>query len=131
VSYESGNSEIYVCRFSEVDKEKWQVSFSGGDSPLWSPTGREIFYPQDDAVMTVSVEIEPTFKPVGKPELLFRGFYVVLDAEEGHSWDINPDGKRFLMMKESGTAASTGRGPHKINIVLIRFEELKQRVPVK
>ena len=45
-------------------------------------------------------------------------------------WDISPDGKRFLMMKEAGTAAAA-EGPRKINIVLNWFEELKQRVPTK
>jgi len=41
------------------------------------------------------------------------------------------DGKRFLMMKESGSSASAARGPRRINIVLNWTEELKQRVPVK
>jgi Tol biopolymer transport system component len=45
-------------------------------------------------------------------------------------WDISPDGKRFLMVKEPSTASSGG-GPRKINIVLNWLEELKQRVPVK
>ena len=44
VSDESGKSEVYVRPFPDVDKGKWQVSTSGGDSPLWSPDGRELFY---------------------------------------------------------------------------------------
>jgi hypothetical protein len=44
------------------------------------------------------------------------------------TWDISPDGKRFLMMKESGSSAG---GPRKINIVVNWIEELKQRVAVK
>ena len=43
-SDESGKSEIYVRPFPDVDKGKWQVSTSGGGSPLWSPDGRELFY---------------------------------------------------------------------------------------
>jgi serine/threonine-protein kinase len=129
-SYEFGKSEIYVRPFPEVDGGKWQVSLSGGDTPLWSPNGREIYYRKDDAVMAVSVETEGSFKS-GKPEFLFRGPYVVLGANEGHPWDISPDGKRFLMMKGAGSASSTTGGPRKINIVLNWFEELKQRVPTK
>ena len=52
-------------------------------------------------------------------------------------WDLSPDGKRFLMMRESASTDenSTGAGakeekPRKINIVLNWFEELKERVPV-
>jgi len=53
-------------------------------------------------------------------------------ASIDHSpWDISPDGKRFLMMKEPEAVASAGGSPRKINIVLNWTEELKQRVPVK
>ena len=129
-SYESGKNEIYVRPFPDVDKGRWQVSTDGGDSPLWSPTSQEIFYRKDNAVMAVSVETEPTFKP-GKAEILFRGPYVLLGTGEGHPWDITPDGKRFLMMKEAGSTSSATGGPRKISIVLNWFEELKARVPVK
>jgi len=40
-------------------------------------------------------------------------------------YDISPDGKRFLMMKEGLIQQQTP-----INIVLNWFEELKERVPV-
>ncbi len=130
-SYESGGrAEIYVRPFPEVEGGRWQVSSNGGETPLWSPNGREIFYRKDDAVMAASVETEGSFKS-GKPEFLFRGPYVVLGANEGHPWDISADGKRFLMMKGAGSASSTTGGPRKINIVLNWFEELKQRVPSK
>ena len=73
-SNESGKSEVYVRPFPDVNKGKWQVSTSGGNSPLWSPDGRELFYRSGDAAMAVRVETEPTFKP-GKPTVLFRGTY--------------------------------------------------------
>ena len=77
----------------------------------------------------VAVETEPTFKR-GTPEVLFRGMFVDADADSSCPWDIHPDGKRFLMMKEQAPAASARGGPRKINIVLNWFEELKERVPV-
>jgi Tol biopolymer transport system component len=126
-SNESGQLEVYVCPFPEVTGGKWQISTGGGDSPLWSPDGRELFYRSNDSVMAVSVETKPVFK-YGSTETLFRGPYVTLGANEGHPWDISPDGKKFLMMKQVGL--ETSGGPRKINIVLNWFEELKQRVPV-
>jgi hypothetical protein len=45
------------------------------------------------------------------------------------TWDISPDGKRFLMMKETGAAASAGGRSRKINLVVNWFEELKRLVP--
>jgi len=131
-SDESGRFEIYVRPFPDVNKGRWQISTAGGDTALWSPNGRELFYRNGDAVMAVAIGTEPTFK-ANKPETLFRGTYASSSLQETHPWDISRDGKRFLMMKE---AASTGNPaaaetPRKINIVLNWFEELKQRVPLK
>ncbi len=134
-STESGRHEIYVRSFPDVNKGRWQVSTSGGDSPLWSPDGRELFFRSNDAAMAVSVTTEPSFNIVGTPKMLFRGTYVsALPGPDGTPWDIHPDGKRFLMMKppvSTGAAPAAAAGPQKINIVLNWFEELKQRVPVK
>ncbi len=127
-SDESGRTEIYVRPFPDVDKGgRWQVSTSGGDSPLWSPDGRELFYRSGDAVMAAPVRAGPTFG-YETPKKLFQGTYVISPVE-GYGWDISHDGKRFLMIKEEGSPASPG--PRKINIVLNWTEELKQRVPVK
>ena len=135
-SDESGSYEIYVRPFPDVNKGRWQVSTNGGDSPLWSPDGRELFYRNGDFVVAVSVETEPAFK-CGKPMSLFQGKYQPLSLQDAHPWDISPDGSRFLMMKSSASAgaapavpAASGPRP-KINIVLNWTEELKQRVPVK
>jgi len=124
-SDESGQAQIYVRPFPDVDKERWQVSTNGGNSPLWSPDGRELFYFSDGSVNAVAVNTKPTFS-IGAPKALFRGNYVGPAMNSGASWDISPDGKRFLMLKEDA-----GGGPRKINVVLNWFEELKQKVAVK
>jgi serine/threonine-protein kinase len=125
-SDESGRYEIYVRPFPEVNKGKWQVSASGGDSPLWSRNGRELFYRSGDSIMTVAVQTEPAFKP-GNAQTIFRGKYVSLSSPtDGNTWDIAQDGKHFLMIKEDSPAS---KAPLKINVVLNWTEELKQRVP--
>jgi serine/threonine-protein kinase len=129
-SNESGKKEVYVRPFPEVDSGgRWQVSTSGGDSPLWSPDGRELFYRNGEAVVAVSVKTDPTFS-LETPTTLFRGAYASIPSYF-HQWDISPDGKRFLMMKESGSTGEESASPRRINIVLNWFEELKQRAPVK
>jgi len=131
VSSESDTSEVYVRPYPEVNKGKWPVSTGGGSDPLWSPDGRELFYRNADAFMAASVKTEPTFS-IEKPKMLFQGKYIMYDGmRDFNPWDIHPDGKRFLLMKEGGSMASPAGGPRKINIVLNWFEELKQRVPVK
>ena len=132
-SNQSGHYEVYVRPFPDVDKEQWQVSTSGGDSPLWSPDGRELFYRNDDGVMMVRVKTDASFG-LKTPKILFEGEYIRSDLRLGsfepHSWDISPDGKRFLMMKQYRAGISQTASPLRINIVLNWFLELKQRFPV-
>jgi eukaryotic-like serine/threonine-protein kinase len=132
VSNESGKNEIYVRPFPEVDEGRWQISTNGGDSPLWSPDDRELFYRNGDAVMSVRVRMDPGFS-VEASKVIFNGSYVSYSASgfssELNPWDISLDGKRFLMIKEP--AATAPQGPRKINVVLNWAEELKQRVTGK
>jgi Tol biopolymer transport system component len=135
-SDESGQAEVYIRPFPDVDSGgKWPVSTAGGRSPLWSPDGRELFYRNGDAVMAVSVRMEPDFN-LETPRTLFRGAYLDLSGLQTplliNSWDIDPDGKRFLMIKEVEATEdeSAQEKPPKINIVLNWFEEVKRRVPV-
>jgi eukaryotic-like serine/threonine-protein kinase len=127
-SDESGRSEVFVRPFPEVNKGRWQVSTSGGNGPRWSRDGRELFYRNNDAVMAVSVDTDPTFKP-GNPYLLFRGTYYFSGGSFYPVWDVSANGKRFLMVKPPATTEP--ERARRINIVLNWFEELKQRVPVK
>jgi serine/threonine-protein kinase len=134
-SDETGRYEVYVRSFPDVNQGRWQVSTNGGDSPLWSPDGRELFYRSGDSFIAVDVETEPAFNP-GKSEVLFRGVYYS-DSPGYTFWDIHPDGDRFLLIKPPVVTAAEPAsqepaviGPRKINIILNWFEELKDRVPV-
>ena len=129
-SDESGQNEIYVRPFPEVNKGRWQVSTSGGGWPLWSPNGRELFYLSNDSAMAVSVETGPTLS-FGTPKTLFRSTYLGSSSTGGTLWDISPDGKRFLLVKDAAANGKPTEFPRKINIVVNWFEELRQRVPVK
>ena len=134
---ESGEHEVYVRPFPDIEKGRWQVSTNNGENPLWSPDGKELFYQNEGSVMAVAVETEPTFNP-GKPELLFQGRYFDTSNFSLHTWDIHPDGDKFLMIKppQTTTAESTEEEPApapqpKITVVLNWFEYLKDRVPTE
>jgi eukaryotic-like serine/threonine-protein kinase len=131
MSNESGQMEVYVRPFPEVNKGKWPISTEGGESPLWSPDGRELFYRQGNAVMAVAMDTKSTFN-AGKPRILFQGAYAS-GYSESPAWDISPEGKRFLMIKKSPSmsTAAVPASPRRITVILNWFEELKQRVPVK
>ncbi len=129
-SNESGQYEVYVRPFPDVNGGRWQVSSGGGGWPLWSPDGRELFYAGSEGMMAVPIETEPTFTQ-GTVDLLFDlGPYSTPPvALTNRRIDISPEGDRFLMLKTGGgsdeTAAATS-----IIIVQNWFEELKERVPV-
>ena len=44
VSNESGQQEVYVRPFPNIEAGKWQVSQDGGRLPVWAPDGRELSY---------------------------------------------------------------------------------------
>lgn len=46
------------------------------------------------------------------------------------AYDVSPDGKRFLMIKEDA-AAQGGTPGQRVTLVQNWFEELKQKVPAK
>ena len=132
MSDESGRFEIYVHPFPDVDKGKRQVSTSGGREPKWSADGRELFYRNGDEIMAVSLRTEPALS-LETPAVLFRGVFDFARYDQNSMWDVQPDGKRFLMIKpaEMLDDESATEPWGKINIVLNWFEELKERVPVE
>jgi Tol biopolymer transport system component len=125
-SDESGQSEIYVCSFPDIDQKRVKISTSGGQEPRWSPDGRELFYRSENSMMVVKIETDPNFD-ASAPTTLFEDIYY---SYIGHQWDIHPNGEQFLMIKESFSDAAEAIPRERINIVLNWFEELKDRVPL-
>ena len=122
-SDESGRYEIYVQPYPGPGG-KWQISTEGGTEPAWNPNGRELFYRTGDKMMAVDIATKPGLT-VGKPRMLFEGRYEVTPGAFP-SYDVTPDGQRFLMLKPTEQAQAA---PTQINVVLNWFEELKRRVP--
>ena len=121
ISNESGKDEVYVTAFPGPGG-KWQISTEGGSSARWAPDGREIFYRKDKKVMRVAVTTSAGDFSAARPELLFEGDYFEGDYKD---WDVAPDGKRFLMIKDEAAESA----PKHLNLVLNWFEELKARAP--
>ena len=127
-SNESGQNEVYVRPFPKVDGGRWPISTGGGSRPAWSRNGRELFYlAPNTAMMSVPVQTNPTFS-AGNPSKLFDGPWSVVQAA-GRTYDVAPDGQRFLMIKDASADRATPSVP--INVVVHWTEELKARVPSK
>jgi Tol biopolymer transport system component len=101
-SNESGQSEIYVIPFPpNPNGEKWGVSVGGGVMPRWRHDGKELFYVSPDwKMMAVDVDTHPTFH-YGAPHALFDTEMLDTGIRNGPmSWDITPDGRRFLIITD-------------------------------
>lgn len=99
-SNESGQSEIYAIPFPpSASGGKWMVSRGGGVQPRWRPNGRELFYISPDSkMMSVEVTTGPVFQS-GTPRPLFQTEIVDTGIRTGPlSWDLAPDGNRFLII---------------------------------
>ena len=135
-SDESGQDEIYVRPFPDVNVGRWQVSTEGGSKPLWSRNGRELFYlvasGAGATVMSAPVERGTRFM-VGTPTKVLEGPYLFGTGGTGdlsaRTYDVSPDGERFLMIKPLGL----NQPATSANLIVVQHfdEELKRLVPTK
>ena len=105
-SDESGRYEVYVQSYPS-GANRTLVSSGGGFQPRWSRDGRELFYVTGDAIMGVDVRADGS---VGVPRrLVDRAEYFI----RFQSYDVSPDGKRFLMIRRD-----EGSVPRQLNVIL-------------
>jgi serine/threonine protein kinase/Tol biopolymer transport system component len=90
-SNESKRNEIFVVSFPQPGG-KWQISTSGGQAPVWSRDGRELFYySADNKIMAVEIKPGAQFQ-FGAPKALFEKRISTLNT----SFGVSRDG-RFLL----------------------------------
>ncbi len=106
VSDESGKFEVYVRSFPAASGGKWAISSGGGYQPRWRPDGKELFYfAAEGKLMSVDVTPGTAFK-AGAPKFLFQApIFGGGASTENRYWDVNPDGKRFLINVAGGGSA--------------------------
>lgn len=113
-SNESGQSEIYVIPFPPAaNAGRWIVSRGGGVMPRWRRDGKELFYISPDwKMMAVDISTSPSFQS-GTPHALFDTEMADTGIRTGPlSWDLAPDGKRFLIITDKSQETSS------LNVIL-------------
>ena len=131
-SDESGENEIYVRPFPNVDDDRVLVSNAGGSEPLWSRDGAELFYHNAgagaDALMVAAVQPDgPVFSVDTRTPLLDWPYYTGDGTTVGRTYDVSPDGQRFLALRRAG---ADGTATSQIIVVQNWFSELERLVPV-
>jgi serine/threonine-protein kinase len=131
-SNESGEFQVYVRPFPNVDAGRWQVSTNGGSRAAWTSKGRELTYlSKDDVMMSVAVQATGTTLSIGPPTALFTSPYFAGSSVLGldlRGYDVTPDGQRFVMIKQPADAGS----PNLASMVIVVnwARELKSRLPI-
>jgi protease II len=123
VSDDRGQEEVYVRPFPDATSALVPVSAAGGTEPVWSHSGRELFYRNGaNEMMVAQVTLEPTFA-VGRQEMLFSAADY-LSANGHRQYDVSPDDQRFTMLRIGDEDVGA-------ELVLVQnfFEELKRLVP--
>jgi dipeptidyl aminopeptidase/acylaminoacyl peptidase len=118
-SNESARWQVYVAPFPGPGS-RYQISTDGGQQPRWRRDGKELFFlSPDKKLMTVSVKAGATFE-FGEPTVLFQTrAREALSSEEVFTYDVSPDGQRFLINESLQQA-----NPPPVNIVLNWTSEL-------
>jgi serine/threonine-protein kinase len=126
---DSGQFEIYVRPYPDVNSGFWKVSTGGGTRPLWSRTGQELFYLSPaGAIMRVGVERGTSWAATTPTMIVKAGIATGMASSPGRVYDVSLDGQRFLVLRP----ASEPNAPPPQLIVVQHFdEELKRLVPTK
>lgn len=119
-SNQSGRHEVYVTDLPSGATRR-QVSTDGGNDPVWSRNGRELFFLAGSTMMTAPVLSGPTPPAFGRPVRLFDG------VETGAlytSYAIGPDG-RFLLTE----TPRPSRPENHLTLVLNGLDEIRRLLP--
>ena len=120
-SIESGRLEVYVRPYPGPGS-KQQVSTEGGNGPVWSRDGQELFYMNGRKMMAtpIGAGTPPT---VGRPVLLFEGDYEF--AGSVANYDVTPDGLGFVMVRGD----KPGKPLMQVQVVVHGLDDLERRSP--
>jgi len=129
-SNESGQQEVYVRPFPDVDRGRWQVSTSGGTRPAWAAAGRELFYIAPNGLLTaVPFRTTDSGFEAGTPSAVWKTAYYPGFTGLGldlRGYDVSRDGQRFLVLKEAAPANPATQAT--MIVVLNWSDELKSRL---
>ena len=118
-SDESGAYQVYIQHFP-FDGYKRQVSIEGGsEEPRWAPDDSKLYFRNGQKIMSVDLDYNEDLN-IGESELVFETNFINVP---GHSYDIHPDGARFLIL-----LGDTTHTTHEMQMVQGWFKEINQLI---
>jgi serine/threonine-protein kinase len=129
-SNRSGRFEVYVRPFPDVDDMQILISSGGGAGPLWDQSGRDLYYlAADGHMMSAQVGTESGFAASVPRKMFDASGYYTVGAGPGGTYDVSPDGRRFIMVKSVPNNNEAVMSSARLVVTLHWFEELKRLVP--
>jgi serine/threonine-protein kinase len=123
-SNESGTDQVYVRAFPDKGS-RWQISSGGGIYPIFSPSGRDLFFCNlDNQVMAAAYTVKGDSFVADKPRMWSDRRLPSLVAG---AYDVAPDGKRIAAILP---AEDPQGAQHHVIFLLNFFDDLRRRVPV-
>ena len=129
---ESGQDEIYLREFPNVDSPRVRISTAGGEKPMWARDGSELFFWSGTELHVVPIDPESD-RRTGPPSLVLDvgvRFITTTGGGGRRRSDISLDGERFLLVGAAGSEEPPNTSENSIIVVQNWFEELTERVPV-
>jgi Tol biopolymer transport system component len=106
--------QIYVRPTQAPAARRWPVSTTGGRAAAWSRDGRELFFLDlTGHLMSSRVDTSGHELRSEPPVRVLARTY----SSELQSYDVSPDGKRFLMMKPTGARPPAPRFTVLVNVL--------------
>jgi Tol biopolymer transport system component len=108
----------------------YQISSNAEDAhhPLWSPDGKVLFFAAGPGRFVAS-EITATPGFAFSPATLLPARFQLDSPNVERSFDITPDGKRFVGLIDATLSGASTEPP--IQVVVNWFDELRAKVPSK
>ncbi len=123
-SDESGPYEVYVRPFPDKGGGKWQVSFGGGQFPVWSHKGPNLFFESlDGRVMVASYTASGDSFAAGKPKAWSDR--QLIQPTSDSNFDVSPQGDRVAGLLRPPEAQS--KNSVHVTFLLNFFDELRRK----
>jgi|GEM_PF-1380544 len=104
MSDETGEREVYVRPFPDLNGFKWLVSRQGGTEPVWSPDGRALYFIERNTQRLMRVPLTDTESfAASAPEFVTQ---LEMIRETEPNYQIGPEG-RILTFAGSGDAGDS------------------------
>jgi serine/threonine-protein kinase len=131
VSNESGAQQVFVRPFpAAAAGGKWQISSTGGRFPMWSKSGRELFYVSsaESRIMVAEYTAKADSFTAGKP--VQWSPLPVQRAGNNSPLDLAPDGQHFVGYAPPSQSQGDDKTTLHVTVLLNFFDELRRRMPV-